>query len=199
MRLHKPAQLNKGRPLFAGDVLFWGEIMYSILNECAWETIVYAYYITQDNPEVFSDRKIAKHGRNALSQALIEGSHFMAKARKNGNTSANFSPVNWVNHSLTDEDILQIDGWQPDDGEIFAGLLGLVDTGHSLTVKAAADGSGFMAAATGNSNDCENHGLGLSAYADNARDAAKVLLYKHHGVFDKIWPKADTVGKRRYR
>lgn len=180
-------------------VLFWGEFMDTILYAVAWETIIYAQYLVRDNPDVFNDRKIAKHGRSALSQGLIEGSHFMAQRKKNATQTANFNTVSWVNYSITDEDALEIDGWQPDDGEIFAGLLGLVDSGHSLTIKAANDGNGFMAAATGTGTDCQNHGLGLSAYADTSRDAAKVLLYKHHGVFDKVWPKADGSTKRRYR
>lgn len=164
-----------------------------------WETMIYAQYIVRDNPSAFDARQIKKHGRKALSQALIDGSPFMARKKENANRSANFKPVQWVNVSLADTDQLQIEHWDVSDNELFAVLIDMVDTGHSLTVKYVPADDGFMAAAIGSADDCPNEGLGLSAYADSPRDAIKVLVFKHHFVLSKVWPKPSPSSKPRFR
>lgn len=173
--------------------------MIDLAQIIPFETMVYAAYIAEDNERLFDLRQIRLHGRRALSQALIEGTHFMAGKRKNGQANANFNPVTWVNYSLTDENVDEIEGWECTDGELLAALVNMVDTGHSITIKQAGDGDGFMAAATGISNECQNKGLGLSAYAPDARSAAKVLVYKHVGVFDRLWPRREASQKPLYR
>lgn len=173
--------------------------MLSIYQCYPWETVVYAQYIVRDNPDVFDAKRLKKHGRQGLSTALIEGCPFMAKAKRNEPKSTNFKPVQWVNVTLADTDALQIEHWDVSNDELFTVLINLVDTGHTVTVKPVPSEDGFMAAAIGSSDDCPNEGLGLSAYADNPRDAVKVLVFKHHAILDRNWPRQAAVAKSRFR
>lgn len=165
----------------------------------AEETWWVASDIARHNPRWCDDKAIRKHGKNALPSVLNEGYLNKMKKGKANERGKQFTPVVWVNRTLTDEDIVQIEGWDIDDTGLLAALINAVDTGHSLTVRQNADDDGFMASLVGNHNDCPNSGLGLSAYAADARSALKVLVYKHHGIFDGIWERPSSTEKRKYR
>ena len=127
------------------------------------------------------------------------GSSTTAIKAEQASGSGNFKPVQWVNTALADTDELQIEHWDVTDVELYATIINLVDTGHTFTLKPVPADDGFMAAAIGIEDDCANVGLGLSAYADNPNDAVKVLVYKHHAIHDKVWPRKSTDTKRRFR
>lgn len=171
----------------------------NISDIVAWETLIYAGYIARNNPLLFDDRMVRRHGSRGLPPALFEGSYFMAKARKNNDRANNFKPVKWVNTALTDEDCDFIAAWDVSDVELLGALIMLVDTGHSLTCKPVPSEDSFMAAACGVTDDCANDGLGLSAYALSTRDAFKALVYKHFNIHDRTWPEPSDRAKRTFR
>lgn len=123
----------------------------------------------------------------------------MSKKGQGNGSKPSFQPVTWVNVSITTADENALDEWVITDVELYAGILALVDGGHSISIKVAPDGVGFMCTAIGLADDCSNQGLGLSGFAANPGDAVKVLLYKHFNLCGGSWPRPATGSKSRFR
>lgn len=164
-----------------------------------WETLIYAHYLARGETRLFDAKWVKKHGTNGLSLAFINGSSHMPRRKKNADGNRFSNNLTWCNVTLPDDAALHIESWDVTDDELFAGILELVDTGHALFHKAAADGEGFTFGATGHSDECINRGLGMSGYADNPRDAVKVFLYKHFTLCDRSWPKPSSGTKLKFR
>lgn len=165
----------------------------------SWELVIYGEYLSSAGYDWFSRKNVDQWQRLRLPSGLYTmGCYPMAKAKAKQNGKYE-NALTWCNVTLSDEDGLIIEQWDISDGELFAGIMELQITGHSFTAKAATDGDGFTAFAIGVSDNCDNLGKGLSAFASNPRDATKVLLHKHFGMCGGIWPSPDASKTRKFR
>lgn len=173
--------------------------MPELFHILPWETLIYAQWVATWENKLFDPKWVRKHGTKGLSLVFINGSEYKMAKRKAQNVSTGQSTITWCNVALPDDVELSLEHWDVSDAELFAAVITLVDSGHAIFHKAASDGDGFTFGATGQSDDCVNRGLGLSAYADNPRDAVKVFVYKHHGLLAGKWPAPASGQKRRFR
>lgn len=139
---------------------------------------------------------------NAEIYQIINEVYLMAKQPiKQDRTYAKSSAVDiqWVNITLTDEDVLSVTTWLDDEPNLLVEVVKLVDAGYAFGCKPSNDGNGFMATLIGKNPGDDKSTYGLSAYATNAYDACGCLLYKFISRLEGIFPTSSIEGKRRFR
>lgn len=156
-------------------------------------------YYAQGSCDIRNPEKVRQHGIKLLPSGIYERITEMTKKGQADGTKPSFQPVTWVSIAITAADEGALDKWLITDVEIYAGILTLVDGGHSVSIKTAPDGNGFMCTAIGLADDCNNKGLGLSGFAADPGDAIKVLLYKHFNLCGESWPRPVNGSKSRFR
>lgn len=117
--------------------------------------------------------------------------------RSNAGTVTQGKTTSWVNVTLTEEHVADLEGnpWSGD--EIIDGICSLVALGASITVKPNGGSSGFacFCVIPGGTDDGSN--VGLTGYGNSPDDATRSFLYKYYIVCGgKL--KASPVTKSRY-
>jgi hypothetical protein len=120
----------------------------------------------------------------------------------NSNRTRNRSRSNqavWINVTITADDAMAIDNWNPSDGDLLVAVCSLAAEGYDVRLKPDSRSDGFSAFLFPAVPDNPNTGYALSAYAPEPRSAIKVLLYKHHHMLDEQWQAAADNQQGGYR
>jgi len=112
---------------------------------------------------------------------------------------ANSNDIQWINVSLSDDDIAELEGWIASEPNFLTELCRLVDSGYAIGCKPAANGDGLMATIIGKNADNGSQSYGLSAYSDTAFNAYACLLFKFVSKLDRTFPNAVSQGRNKYR
>lgn len=109
------------------------------------------------------------------------------------------SHLQWVNVSISDEDVQAIERWLSDEPNLLLEFVRLSLDGYACGVKPAPDGKGYMATITHNSQDSGTPGVGLSAFANDPYDAIGCLLYKFVVKCERALVPSSEQGVRKFR
>lgn len=112
---------------------------------------------------------------------------------------SNSSDIQWVNVSLSDDDVAELEGWIASEPNFLTELCRLVDAGYAIGCKPAVNGDGFMATIIGKNASGGEQSFGLSAYAGNAYDAYACLLFKFVSKLDRTFPTSVSTSRNKFR
>lgn len=166
------------------------------------EALVYASDFWQHG--LISTLKAKKPGwsLNRDVSSIINGAFDMAgkKSKSEGNyAKSSATDIQWVNVSLTDDDIVELEGWMQSEPNFLTELCRLVDAGYAIGCKPAVNGDGYMATIIGKNASDGSQSFGLSAYAGNAFDAYGCLLFKFVSKLDRTFPTTVNTSRNRFR
>lgn len=94
-------------------------------------------------------------------------------------SAANDNAVKWVNITLTEADLTELDTHTLDYGYLAELAIETAARGGSFGVKVAPRGDGFMAYLIRPSDDNPGIQLGISGYASTPSDACLALVFKY--------------------
>jgi hypothetical protein len=110
--------------------------------------------------------------------------------------------ISWLNIPLSDDDITTLEQSPATYETVAASLLSLADDGFDFSIKPVDGGKSIMAAVYGYADGDTTRKMGVSAFAENSRDASLACLYKFEELLGGSFPSGhvDTARpKSRFR
>jgi hypothetical protein len=104
--------------------------------------------------------------------------------------------INWLNLSLGDDDIAALEQSTATYEVVAASLLSLADDGFDFSIKPVDGGKSIMAAVYGFPPDNTIRKMGVSAFAENSRDASLACLYKFENLLGGAFPSGHIDNQR---
>lgn len=146
------------------------------------------------NTDFFSNRpnmdSIARY-----SFALQEGI-LMAKKTTPQNTYERAEWKGFLEYQMSDAELEAGTAWELGDADLLEGIVSLTGRGYKLTASYNAKSGAATATLMAGQEQGRLSGYALSAKGTDARDAMKLLFYKHWHILDEDWSGLLEVGKR---
>jgi hypothetical protein len=122
-------------------------------------------------------------------------------ASANGTVQINAAPLStrWINCSLSDKDVAEIEGAEFSLEHVGVGLLSMCVGGWDITVKRDNKSGGFTCMGFASDPFVTGGNVALSGWSGDVASACVVFLYKYHQCLDATIPEPSEAGKRRFR
>lgn len=143
------------------------------------------FFTNRDNLEVFA------RASNIWKEELI-----MARNSKKTNDFQRDTWKGFVERRLTDQELFEATEWQFSDADMVECIVALTEVGYKFT--ASFNGATKAATATLHAGEPQGKSAGwaLSAKGENARDALKLLMYKHYHILHEDW--SELLGEKPF-
>lgn len=138
----------------------------------------------------------AKLGREAQVQSMYRDLAVIRAAVQEFNVAQGKQPkretksqnIHWVNYKLSDEDKTQFALWQPEDDDVAAAIVQMVDGGYRFTLGYDKFKSSMSVTCIAPAEDSPNAGKGFSTFARSWEKVWALVAFKHYTLFQQTWP-----------
>lgn len=109
---------------------------------------------------------------------------------KKTSTIKDFERAEWkgfLEYRLSDAELAAASEWDLSDTDVIEAFINLTAKGYKLTVTYSAKSGASTATLMAGVEQGKASGWALSAKGEDARDAVKLLLYKHYHALEESW------------